>query len=574
MEMGFGTGFSPRVYQKEALDASKRSLAQGINRQLIVLPTGTGKTMVFAMVIKEFGGRALVLAHRKELLNQAAAKIELVMPGADVGILQADNKDGLKAKICVASVQTAKKYLVELAERNFKLCICDEAHHSTEKSYTRIFRALGFFSSDLTKLLLGVTATDFRLDEKNLGEVFDEIVFRRDIKTMIDSHFLCPVRGVEIKTGVDVSGVKVVNGEFHTKSLGMTVNTPERNALIADKYIELGEARHGVVFCVNINHALAVRDEFIKRGIPCEALSYDMSDEERARILSDYRNHNLKILTNVNILTEGWDEPDTDIILMARPTKSQGLYIQSVGRGLRLCPGKTDCLVMDFVDIASKYDLCRAGTLLKLKDAKKAQDGEEFEQAERTGASKAAPVLDDKAKEIELAYAPKFVWHRLKRGNKMHYKTNAFSIDMTLVCYSGTNGYTALAYDNKTFKLYELTIREAQPDYAQAVCEEFVRRRADNAERFLGRDAKWRNAPASKAQIEMMKRNGIAIPDKLTGGEADKLIFAFVNDCKPLSAGQVYRIKKDGLFKYPELLNRYEGRNLIGLYRGKGDAAD
>ena len=339
----------PRPYQTEAQKRILQRWKKGITRQLISLPTGCGKTIIFGMLAGTLKERTLVLAHREELLLQARQKIRLVYPDADVGILKAEDHSGLYTNICVASVQTAVRYTEALKEREFKLLICDEAHHAVSPSYTKIFSSLGFMDEDKKKLLLGVTATAYRGDKVGLGNIFQEIVFERSILAMMKAGYLCDVRGLSIKTEADISNVHTRTGDLAVDELSDVIDTPERNALVADAYLEHGEGRRGVVFGVKVEHALHLAEAFRKRKIPCAAVWGDMPDEERHDVLERYAEGKLRVLTNVGVLTEGWDVPETDIIMMARPTKSRGLYIQCVGRGLRIAPNKQNCLLIDFV---------------------------------------------------------------------------------------------------------------------------------------------------------------------------------------------------------------------------------
>ena len=181
----------PRPYQHEALRAVLKRWQDGVTRQLVSLPTGCGKTIIFGMVAEAARARTLVLAHREELLLQACQKIQMVYPEVDIGILKAEERRGLDADICVASVQTAIRHIPELEARGYRLLICDEAHHAISPSYMSLFDGLGFLASDTGKLLLGVTATAYRGDNAGLGEVFQEIVFERSILAMMKAGYLC-----------------------------------------------------------------------------------------------------------------------------------------------------------------------------------------------------------------------------------------------------------------------------------------------------------------------------------------------------------------------------------------------
>ena len=191
----------PRHYQIEAVKKILTKWQEGVTRQLISIPTGTGKTIIFGLVAEALQEHTLVLAHREELLHQAKSKIKLVYPDADIGILKAGEHGGLNRQICIASIQTATRHIEQLMMRGDKLIICDEAHHAPSKSYKKIFQELGFMAGNPSKLLLGVTATAYRGDSTGLDEVFQEIVFERSIMTMMKSGYLCDVRCLEVNTG-------------------------------------------------------------------------------------------------------------------------------------------------------------------------------------------------------------------------------------------------------------------------------------------------------------------------------------------------------------------------------------
>ena len=226
-----------------------------MTRGIVSLPTGTGKTPLAAMLIREFDERTLFLAHREELLTQAFDKIRMVIPGADVGILRAEESGGLDCGICVASVQTAIKprRLEELKARGYSFCVIDEAHHAIKNSaYWKIIHELGFMKSDPGKFLTGLTATAFRTDKAALGEVFEAVIFERGILPMMKAGYLCDARGIAVKTDADLSGVRSRAGDLAVEELSLAVDTPERNRLIAKSYIEHAKGRRAVTFTVNV----------------------------------------------------------------------------------------------------------------------------------------------------------------------------------------------------------------------------------------------------------------------------------------------------------------------------------
>ena len=548
----------PRQYQQEALRVVLAKRKEGVTRQLISLPVGAGKTIIFGLVAEALRTRTLIIAHREELLYQAKSKIKLVYPDAEIGILKARERGGLKSEICVASIQTAVRHIDKLKERGYSLLICDEAHHAVSKTYKRLFGELGFLSGDADKLLLGVTATAYRGDSLGLGEIFEEIVYERSILTMMKAGYLCDIRGLEVNTGEDISCVHLQTGDFAVNELSQLIDIPVRNNLVADTYLEHGEGRRGVVFGVKVEHAQHLAEAFRERGVACEAVYGDMPAEQRQDVLTRYANHELQMLTNVGVLTEGWDVPDTDIIMMARPTKSRGLYVQCVGRGLRIAPNKKDCLLIDFVDIARKHELCGVGTLagkdIKLKGKSLLEEIEAGEREERIRLHEyRAPTYEN----IDVLGRSRYTWQT--RG--AHYVLNL--IGCVLCCQSVEGGYTAVVINTGvTEKLSE----DVLPlDYCMGVCEDYAR--SLGADNYAVKDAEWRYAPATERQLEVLRNRGMHIRANLTKGEASDMLSSVMG--AGATEKQILYIKYNHLHDNPELLTKYEACQIIGQYKDR-----
>lgn len=555
----------PRPYQTEALNAVLKNYKDGVNRQLVNLPTGCGKTIIFGLVAEAMKTRTLVLAHREELLAQTQQKIKLVYPDADTGILQASERGGLGTDICIASVQTATRCTDELAERGFNLLICDEAHHAVSNSYMRIFRDLGFMSDNPEKLLLGVTATAFRGDNAALGAVFSDIVFERSIAAMITGGYLCPPRGLQIGTDVNISNVSVQHGDFNAGQLENLINTDTRNKLIVNSYLEYGENRHGIAFTVSVEHAMDLASAFQEKNITCEAVYGDMPKDERQDVLRRYENHELQLLTNVGVLTEGWDVPDTDIVLMARPTKSKTLYIQCIGRGLRLAPGKQDCLIMDFADVTRRHDICSFGTLFGKELPKKNKEPEEeekedgYEETEQDTSERGQSGLfkTPKTQEIELFQRSKFVWEAIQNNYRLHLLDGS-----SLICEVISGGYTPVFISN-TGKMEKLSDEVLPLGYAMGVCEDYARR--FHVSSYSQKDAAWRNEPATEKQIAALKRNNVDFRERISKGEAAELLNAKMSE--PATNKQIWLILKEHLHPAPQFLTKYEAAKIIREYK-------
>lgn len=311
-----------RDYQLEALKAVNREYKSKVRRQLIVLPTGTGKTIIFAAIVKEWNVRTLILAHRDELIQQAVAKIKLIWPEADIGIVKGDLQE-YDHQIIVGSVQSCmhKKRLKHLKEQDFQLLIIDEAHHSAAASYQKIIKKLGFLRKTGKQLLLGFTATPDRSDKLGLGDTFQKIVFMRSISTMIQQGYLCPVSAKRCLTSVSLDGVHTTHGDFQRGQLAAAVNIKERNEFIADKYQLYADGRKAIGFCTDVQNCHDLAGSCNARGIPAKAIWGAMDSEARRRTIEEFKNGTIKVCTSCGVLTEGFDEPSINCILMARPTR-------------------------------------------------------------------------------------------------------------------------------------------------------------------------------------------------------------------------------------------------------------
>jgi superfamily II DNA or RNA helicase len=551
----------PRPYQIECVNTVLKKFKEGVTRQLISLPTGAGKTICFGMMTQALDTRTLVLAHRDELLTQAAEKISLVDSGVDIGIFKAENRDGLDRDICVAGVQTATRHTDQLKQRNFKFCVCDEAHHAPSPSYMRIFNELGFMAGDLGKLLVGVTATAYRMDGKPLGDAFEEIVYEKNITEMIRGGYLCDVRGLAIGTDTDIRGVHTRSGDFAADELEAAVDIPERNALIAETYLKYCQGKKAVAFGVSVQHAQHIAEAFWDRGVLCEAMWGSMDNDAREEILAKFKAGEIRVLSNCMILTEGFDDPAVEVILMSRPTKSRGLYIQIVGRGLRLSPGKKECLVLDFVDIAREHELCGIGALNEGKIKPKAGQSfiEAMEEAERHETT--AP-LRRTTEVLDLFQRSRFAWTTSGQNYRL-----PIGDTQSLVCTPFGEGYRALLVErNGATTLLSKDILSI--DDARGICEEYARRAVPSS--WIDRNAKWRGYPATERQIDLLEEMGVLFdPRTLKKGQAADLISQMMN--KSATAKQLFFIEQKKLHENPEILTKKEAHILIQQYKAKAE---
>ncbi|MDB6155943.1 MAG: helicase, phage associated protein [Chthoniobacteraceae bacterium] len=352
-----------RPYQREAIDAVLTARRAGVRRMIVCLPTGAGKTVIFSELARMARRQVLVLAHREELLGQARAKLEAAMEHV-VSIERGAERASADAKVLVCSVRSLHEERLArvLRGRDVGLIIYDECHHAAADDNLRVLRQLGAFDEGWNGTLLGFTATTARGDGKGLNKVFERIVYSRELPEMIDDGYLSPLRGFRISTSADLTRLSPGGLDFQEEELADAVDIEERNALVARSIQELARDRRTIAFCVTVNHARNLCWSLNVLGVRAGIVYGEMPSDVRAQALADFRSGRTQVLTNVAVLTEGFDDPGVSCIAMARPTRSEGLYAQCVGRGTRLHPGKKDCLILDFVDL-STLSLCTLPSL-------------------------------------------------------------------------------------------------------------------------------------------------------------------------------------------------------------------
>ncbi len=360
------TSPSLRPYQRDAVRAVLAARREGVRRMLVSLPTGAGKTVVFSELARLARRQVLVLAHREELLAQAREKLERALGGTErvVAVEQGARRAPEEARVVVCSIRSLREErLARLIEgRDIGLVIYDECHHAAAEDNMRVLRQLGAFEEGWTGTLLGFTATTQRGDGQGLDAVFEQIVYARTLPEMIADGYLCRLRGFRVATGADLTRLSPGGLDFVEEELAEAVDIEDRNALVARSIQELARDRRTIAFCVTVRHARNLARALNLLGVPAGIVHGEMAPEARARELAEFREGKTRVLTNVAVLTEGFDDPGVSCVAMARPTRSEGLYAQCVGRGTRLFEGKKDCLVLDFADVSS-LDLCTLPSL-------------------------------------------------------------------------------------------------------------------------------------------------------------------------------------------------------------------
>ena len=348
-----------RPYQQAARDAIHAEWENGHTRTLLVLPTGTGKTIVFASVAADqvrAGDRVLILAHRGELLEQAADKLQ-----RSTGLVSAVEKAESTCldswfRVVVGSVQTLQRTarLERFPQDYFGTIIIDEAHHAITDGYRRI---LDYFSG---AKVLGVTATPDRGDMRNLGEVFDSLAFEYKLTDAIKEGYLCKIMAQTIPLQLDITSVTMSGGDYAVGDLGTALDPYLEQ--IAAEMARRCKSRKAVVFLPLIKTSQKFRDLLNTYGF--RAAEVNGQSDDRRQVLADFDAGKYNVLCNSMLLTEGWDCPSVDCVVVLRPTKVRSLYSQMVGRGTRLSPGKTDLLLLDFLWMTDKHELCRPADLV------------------------------------------------------------------------------------------------------------------------------------------------------------------------------------------------------------------
>jgi superfamily II DNA or RNA helicase len=324
-----------------------------------VLPTGTGKTIVFSKLAEDIvrlGGRALILAHRGELLQQAADKLT-ASTGLGCAVEKAEeSSEGSWYRVVVGSVQTMMREdrLRRFAPDHFSAIIVDEAHHAISESYQRILQHFGGAN------VLGVTATPDRGDMRNLGQYFDSLAYEYTLPKAIKEGYLCPIKAQTIPLKLDLTGVSQHAGDFRAADLGTALDPYLHQ--IADEMATHCRGRRTLVFLPLIKTSQKFADMLRRRSFACAEVNGGSKDREDT--LRRFAAGGVDVLCNAMLLTEGWDCPPVDCIVVLRPTKIRSLYSQMVGRGTRTHPGKDHLLLLDFLWHTDRHELCRPAHLV------------------------------------------------------------------------------------------------------------------------------------------------------------------------------------------------------------------
>lgn len=523
-----------REYQREALALIGKAAARGVRRQLGVAATGLGKTVIFCALAREMGVRTIVVALRDELIEQAAASVLRWWPDADVGIVKGD-RDEVHARVVVASVQTLSRpaRLARLIEPTlfgehvpFGLVVIDEAHHSASPSYRTVIEGLRCGEPD-GPLLLGVTATPDRGDGKGLDDLFDEVTFAYDIRWGIARNYLSDLRGMRVQLDADLSKIGIRGGDYDAGMAGQMLEDSHAANTICRAWQQHAAGRRTLVFTPTVATAMSVAAEFAEHGVSAAYVDGTMPIDERRATLAAYSRGDIDVLANCAVLTEGYDEPRTDCIIVARPTKSRALYTQMVGRGTRVHPDKADCLVLDIVGVTDVHDLCCVPSLFGIEHPEQVWDTERtvtdvlHEQIERQAAEgrlhASEAALFDKVRASRVSWTKAF-----RPGEQRRYELGLGTAGRLVLVELDDGAWRAGWQDEHRAK--HVLIDHVALDTAQGVAEDKARRLGKGA--LVSTDARWRNERPSAKQRATATKMGLTIPPRSTKGEVSDMLDA------------------------------------------------
>lgn len=510
-----------RDYQHDAIAALFKAWQDGMRRPALVLPTGAGKTVVFAELIRQWrertGTRSMVLVHRDELADQAMVKIRNAAPSLSVGKVKARDNE-VHSDVVVASVQTIARYsrrvVLDTAQQSagpLGLIVTDECHHAAARSYQDIYADFPYSSH------AGVTATLERGDGVGLGGTWDDVVFSRSILWMIKRGYLVQPRGYnEDLSGLDLGTVKRSRGDYQANDLGEAMEEAGLSDALPKVWRQYADGRQTIVFTPTVATAESVAQSFeLGHGIRAGVVSGATPREERLKIFDDFRTGRIKILVNCMVLTEGFDAPWASCVIVARPTQSRPLYVQMVGRVLRPWHGKTDAVVINVNGaggkLATLVDL-EPGSVREIGEGEGLLDAEEREALEEVESSTKTRVARPRPihlKEVKSLFAASHAaWLETAAGVMF---ISAGEWTYFLWANAEVPGTWDVCRRPKKTGRWERTVHQAMDaemamSWAEAEAEE-------HGSFQVGRKAVWRSGKPSEAMVRYATSLGIRTED-------------------------------------------------------------
>jgi superfamily II DNA or RNA helicase len=527
-----GVPLELRPYQRDALTAIEAALLRGVRRQVVSLPTGAGKTVIFAHLLVERQARTLILVHRDELVRQTLDKLAMVARGTalDIGVVKAA-RDEHAGDVVVASVQTLQRdaRLQRLAQP-FGLIVVDECHHALpDNSYGRILTHLGS-DQEGGPLTVGYTATPFRANNDPIittpgaPACFDEIVYSMPLMGLIAQGYLSPIvaKGIFLE-GLNLADVRTRHGDYVEQDLAAALMAADAPEHLVRGYGELAEGRRALIFCPTVAMTYAVEHAFRSAGLAAASVVGETPPEARQAIYQQVRAGTLQALVSCAVLTEGFDEPSIDCIMLARPTKSKVLFYQAIGRGLRLWPTKENCLLIDATGATKRHGLLSVAAELGLLVPKTpVEDAPPV--AERPEDLEGTPKPTGyRAHDINLAQRPRLHWVETRKG----YWVVSLADRMVRVRADGQGTYR-LEVRTRDARAYTPVAERLSQEFCFGIASDTAQ---DAHLLHLVREgARWRDNARSPKQEAFAQKLGVQINPDWRSGEVSDAIAAITGD--------------------------------------------
>lgn len=566
-----------RDYQEDCIQAVLSSLDNGHKRLGISLATGAGKTVIFTQLIDRIkspaghAGQTLILAHRKELVEQAARHCTNAYPHKTVDLEMGKLHASGTADITVASVQsiTSGDRIDKFDPGRFKLVLVDEAHHIVAQGYLKTLKHFGLDQKrDDTPNLVGVSATFSRFDGLRLGAAIDEIVYHKDYVDMIGDKWLSDVIFTTVESTADLSKVRnTSNGDFQLSELSQAVNTEQINEITVRSWLAKAEERKStLVFCADIAHVTGLTQTFRKHGVMAHFVTGETPKRERSELLDDFKAGRFPVLLNCGVFTEGTDIPNIDCVVLSRPTRSRNLLIQMIGRGMRLHQGKANCHVIDMVSSLETgivttpslfgldpSELVSGASVNDMQDIKRRQEAEEKRppvvnparpQKKDGGVSPRITfteydsVLDliaDTSSEQHIRSISQYAWVQVDQDKYVLSSSDGSYIRLGIdeEVTEGEPKFTAWeiralppGVSKSPFAAPRRLLKASTFDDAVHGADRYASEKFPH--RVISRRMPWRNSPATEGQLRFLNRlrgeNDKLKPTDLTMGKASNMI--------------------------------------------------
>lgn len=514
-----------RPYQLEAHKALDDFFSQeGQQRGIVNLPTGCGKTITGLDYGRKRNGRMLWIAHRDELITQPIQAMQAVWPEASTGIVKAELNE-MDAQCVFASIQTLHRRLDQLPKFGpDDLVVVDECHHAAARTYMKTLEAVGAFREDGPPVV-GLTATVERADKVGLDSAFQEIVYQYQMLQAIRDGYLVDLKVERVPLKLNLDEIHTVAGDFNQSELDEALLRANVSRAVAEAYIEHAKGKKAIVFTVSVDQAIRTAEALQAEGVAAEWISGALPTDERRAILKRLKTGETQVVVNCMVLTEGFDEPSVECVVVARPTKSRSLYIQMIGRGTRKAPGKDHCLILDVTGVSKRHKLVTAPTLFGLQEVPSGKSItealDEMEERQSTEVDRLKSLLDTEKNELQ-EFKEMIKW--LKVAPDIYALSAGDAGTVIIFPAEDGNGFHA-----KISKRYEpdeyLTQSPVWLELAQGIAEDYLRRSAELG--LIKQNAFWRRhdvTPRQQQILRFLKPWLGEIPSYLNRGKASDLI--------------------------------------------------